>query len=216
LSIVLPLSAGLIFVWLLIWLSRKRDKRLDKEEKWFVIKITIITIIATLVPVVFFGYFQLLQYYGISPPNLTFLFEPLIYIISGSCFAFIFWSIYKKRKKLSESILNKTLLKLNWKIQRELEEEAKEKCWLAIQKRLEIIPWMATVLARDIWQGLPPNNYEVSVGGVMGRTDQHYTMVDKYGFAIPIDEGKGLAEKMSQISRNKKYRRNKLLFLMLP
>ena len=186
---------------------------MDKEEKRYVILGLIVAIaIGTI-----FGIFPILDYYNVPPPNLLPALVIVGYVLIVGLLVAVFGLIYKWRKKISISISNKTLIKLNYKIQRELEREAKEKCWLIIQKHLEILPWMTTVLSRDFLQGVPPKNYSVSVGSTIGRTDQHFTVIgERYMLPIPFDEGKGLAEKMSKISHNKKYRQNKLLILMLP
>lgn len=161
-----------------------------------------------------------LGYFGVTPSFLA-PYAWVFWIILGVFIVIVVIALVTRYKKqVKEQFIKKYYEKLERNVKEELETEAKIKNLTYLQKNPSIIPWITPAISQNIMNGLPPITYVANLGGMIPRTEKHFTMVGNidqhknYVLEIPLDEAKILADKMTELSHNTRYRKNKLLFYL--
>jgi hypothetical protein len=201
---------GFIFlIWLLLFRIKKVTP-LNKEERALLYAGFIFGIIGVI--------FTALQWFNVTPASFAqyiSIITNIVLVILGLIFLIAVVMIIRQYKRRATEILaRKYKDKMQRKIKKELEETAKDKQLTVLQNRHDYLESLANDVAQNVSNGLPPTTYTAAKGGTMGAGTLVY--VGKHGAIIPIAEAEIMAEKMNEINKSKKYRRNKVLFFLSP
>jgi ABC-type multidrug transport system fused ATPase/permease subunit len=189
---------------------------LDKEEKkYLIISIAVALIIGIPSLVLLF-----LQWANITPFSLM---QHLSYILSLTLIAlailvilFIVTVIFHRRKSIERSFRKRFFEKLERKITEELVSEARNRQLGVLRTHLAFIQDRAKEVALSISEGNLPITYTCWSGGTI-KTEEIWNIgVGDHGNGTIMsrNEAEILAKKMTEISHNKRYRKNKILFYL--
>ncbi len=221
-SIVLPLSTGLILISLIILLSRKKGKPLDKETK----RLTVLIFVGSCIVALAIGIFPILAYFNVPPSSLI-LFVPYLEIgliaslivISGFYVYHKLNTISKSLRKKRQYLLKKYTDKLTRKIFQELQTEVETKDLQFFKKRSKEVPLFAQGLAENIAKKGNPiihvASYSDSTFGVERIRPICIDNKNCYN-QLTFDEAKVFANKMTEIDKDKRFRKNKVVFYLTP
>lgn len=197
-------SFGVVLI-LLLWfiLFRKKIKKgipLSKKE----IIIELILSISTLGLLILGA----LAYFQISPSALTSYLSKNAYDVSIILILFIVSVIVvvvvHRRKGIRQWMERLYIRKLERKIRIELEKESTNKnLTFPYQSRDYVLSILASRLSRDIVEKTTPKKYIAQP--MKDRDDVFY--IDKDTFRIPLQSVESLAEKMTKLSEDPKYRK---------
>jgi hypothetical protein len=120
--------------------------------------------------------------------------------------------------KLKQSFAKRYNAKVERKIKEELETEIKNENLSTLQKNLDFLKEFIPELTQNISKRLAPNNYEHNISRYAGEHNVIFIGVvgsgGKHGLEMPLNEAEFLEKKLTEISQNKKYRKNKVLFYL--
>lgn len=174
-------------------------------------KIVVGLTIATLAVIIFFGVFpDPLSYFGGPSSFFTPFVQIIPYIFAVSLSITVVVIVFRRRKRIQQSLGNRYIHKLENKIKNELEAVAKNRDYFYIDD-------FTNQLRNNIIGRLPPIPY-FAVPSERTRIGQkgQYTEIANKLLPISLGEGKIFAEKLTEISSSRRYRRNKALFLLIP
>jgi hypothetical protein len=201
-----------VFIFLLWFILFGKKVRkgipLNREERvlaW----LGIFFLIASVIP-------QYLDFFGVTSSTITPYWEDIqriiLIILPILAVLIVVVVIYSRKKRISQSILNRSHKKMECRIIKELETEATAKNLVfSRQRKKDVLSILASRLSSDIVEKTTPKKYVVQT---MKDRDGD-VCIDKDILSIPLQSAETLADKMTKLSEDPKYRK-KWRMLLLP
>jgi hypothetical protein len=189
----------------------------DDKVLWLTVGGFILAIIA-----VVFTIFPILQYFNVPPADLVIL---LPYLKGTIILIFVgmpVFLIYRKRKTITQYFGKEYFRKLQTKIMQEMKLKSSIVDLSLLKTDFTFLQNRVFYLTTNISNRKPPTRYTYWKGGTLDREKHRQIWYigevenNGDGQVMTEDDAKKIAQILTEISYNKRFRRNKVLFYLIP